>query len=59
MAFDKIGGNYALSADSTKICLLGYLHAEFISAMKTVQNPTVFVENVKRSRTIISFSNFC
>ena len=24
IAFDKIGGNYALSANSTKICLLGY-----------------------------------
>ena len=23
-AFDKIGSNYALSANSTKICLLGY-----------------------------------
>ena len=23
-AFDKIGGNYALSANSRKICLLGY-----------------------------------
>ena len=23
-AFDKIGGNYVLSANSTKICLLGY-----------------------------------
>ena len=23
-AYDKIGGNYALSANSTKICLLGY-----------------------------------
>ena len=22
--FDKIGGNYVLSANSTKICLLGY-----------------------------------
>ena len=22
--YDKIGGNYALSANSTKICLLGY-----------------------------------
>ena len=22
--FDKIGGNYALPANSTKICLLGY-----------------------------------
>ena len=24
IAFDKIGGNYALSANSIKICLLGY-----------------------------------
>ena len=23
IAYDKIGGNYALSANSTKICLLG------------------------------------
>ena len=37
LAYDKIGGNYALSANST----------EFISAMKTVQNPTIFVKNAK------------
>ena len=24
IAFDKIGSNYALSGNSTKICLLGY-----------------------------------
>ena len=24
IAFDKIGGNYALSANSTEICLLGH-----------------------------------
>ena len=24
-----------------------FLHAEFISAMKTVQNPTIFMKNVK------------
>ena len=24
IAYDKIGGSYALSANSTKICLLGY-----------------------------------
>ena len=24
IAFDKIGGNHALSLNSTKICLLGY-----------------------------------
>ena len=53
IAFDKIGGNYALPANSTKICLLGYLvflHAEFISAMKTVQNPTVFMKNAKKEK---------
>ena len=35
-----------------------FLHAEFISAMKTVQNPTIFVKNAKK-RKIISFGNFC
>ena len=25
-----------------------FLHAEFISAMKTVQNPTVFMKNAKK-----------
>ena len=25
-----------------------FLHAEFISAMKTVQNPTIFMKNAKR-----------
>ena len=25
-----------------------FLHAEFISAMKTVQNPTIFVKNAKK-----------
>ena len=35
------------------------LHAEFISAMKTVQNPTVFVENAKKKKKKkISFGNF-
>ena len=24
-----------------------FIHAEFISAMKTFQNPTIFVENAK------------
>ena len=49
MAYDKIGGNYALSANSTKICLLGViLHAEFISAMEKVQNPTILIKNAKK-----------
>ena len=27
-----------------------FLHAEFISAMKTVQNPTIFVKNAKEQK---------
>ena len=34
------------------------LHAEFISAMKTVQNPTIFMKNVKK-RKMNNFGNFC
>ena len=41
-----------------------FLHAEFISAMKTVQSPTIFVKNAKKkkkkkNRKMISFGNFC
>ena len=36
-----------------------FLHAEFISAMKTVQNPTIFVKNAKKNKKMISFGNFC
>ena len=49
IAFDKIGSNYVLSANSTKNMLIRvYLHTEFISAMKTVPNPTIFVKNAKK-----------
>ena len=27
-----------------------FLHAEFISAMKTVQNPTIFLKNAKKKK---------
>ena len=38
-----------------------FLHAEFISAMITVQNPTIFVKYAKKkkNRKMISFGNFC
>ena len=36
-----------------------FLNAEFISAMKTVQNPTIFVKNAKKIKKIISFGNYC
>ena len=29
-----------------------FLHAEFISAMKTVPNPTIFVKNAKKKKKI-------
>ena len=44
----KIGVNCALSANLIKNTLIrAFLHAEFVSAMKTVQNPTVFMKNAK------------
>ena len=27
-----------------------FLHAEFISAMKTVKNPTIFMKNAKKKK---------
>ena len=30
-----------------------FLHAEFISAMKTVQNPTIFVKNAKKKKWLV------
>ena len=48
-SFDKIGGNYILPANSIKNMLIRiFLHAELISAMKTVQITTKFVKNAKR-----------
>ena len=35
-----------------------FLHAEFISAMKTVQNPTIFMKNAKKNGKINNFGNF-
>ena len=35
-----------------------FLHAEFITVLKTVQNPTIFVK-MQKNRIMISFGNFC
>ena len=41
-----------------------FLHAEFISAMKTVPNPTIFVKNAKKKKkkekwlVLVIFVNF-
>ena len=36
-----------------------FLHAEFISAMKTVQNPTIFMKKAKKKTEKCNFGNFC
>ena len=41
-----------------------FLHAELISAMKTVQNPTIFVKisvqrKMQKNRKMINFGIFC
>ena len=36
-----------------------FLHAEFIFAIKTVQNPTIFMEKTKKNRKINNFGNLC
>ena len=59
LQYDKIGDNYALSANSTKnMLIMVFLHAEFISTMKTVQNLTIFVK-MQNNRNMNNFGNFC
>ena len=39
-----------------------FLHSEFISAMKSVENPTIFMKNAKKkrkNRKTNNFGNFC
>ena len=39
-----------------------FLHAEFISAMKTIQIPTIYLKNAKKkkkNRKMNNFGNFC
>ena len=39
-----------------------FLHAEFTSVIKTVQNPTIFKKNAKKqkkNRKMNNFGNFC
>ena len=36
-----------------------FLHAEFISAMKTVQNPTIFMGKMQKNRKMNNFGNLC
>ena len=36
-----------------------FLHAEFISARKTVQNPTILMKNGEKNRKMNNFDSFC
>ena len=47
IAFDEISRNCAFYGKSINILTRVFLHAEFISAMKTVQNPTIFMKTQK------------
>ena len=59
IAFDKIGSNYALSANSTKICLLGY-NCMQNSYLQWKQFQIIrFSWKMQKNRKIISFGNFC
>ena len=58
-AFDKIGGNYALSANSIKICLLGYFCMQN-SYLRWKQFKILrFSWKMQKNRKMISFGNFC
>ena len=49
IAFDKIGSNYDLSANSTKnMVIRAFLHAELISAMKNSSKSYDFCEKCKK-----------
>ena len=36
-----------------------FLHAEFKSAMKTVENPAIFMKNAKKNKLTNNFGNLC
>ena len=59
IAFDKIGGNYALSANSIKICLLWYFCMQNSYLQLNSSKSYDFREKCKKNRKMISFGNFC
>ena len=59
IAFDKIGGNYVLSANSTKICLLGYFCMQNSYLQWKPFKILRFSWKMQKNRKMISFGNFC
>ena len=59
IAFDKIGGNYALSPNSIKICLLGYFCMQNSYLQWKQFKILRFSWKMQKNRKMISFGNFC
>ena len=59
IAFDNIGGNYALSANSIKICLLGYFCMQNSYLQWKQFKILLFSWKMQKNRKMISFGNFC
>ena len=62
MALQKWKGKWLFSANPMKMCLFGvFLHAEFISSLKTEPKSIVFEKHAKNGKKYLSslFSIFC
>ena len=59
IALDKIEGNYVLSANSTKICLLGYFCMQNSYLQWKQFQILLFSGKMQKNRKMISFGNFC
>ena len=59
ITFDKIGGNYALSENSMKICLLGYFCMQNSYLQWKQFQILRFSWKMQKNRKMISFGNFC
>ena len=59
IAFDKIGGNYVLAANSIKISLLGYICMQNSYLQWKQFKILRFLWKMQKSRKMISFGNFC
>ena len=59
IAYDKIGGNYALSANSTKICLLGYFYMQNWYLRWKQLKIIWFSRKMHKNRKMNNFGNFC
>ena len=46
----KLAENVTICKFNNNALIRVFLHAEFISAMKTVQNPTVSMKNAKKKK---------